>query len=340
MSRREKNWEFTYTSAAQSIYALLQYTDKKEDYSLTDVMGLTGHAFRINIHPENVSPAGTTMFSPTELLEKGLRVLGLTAEHLYGFRTPAPPEKLQEAIEFAKESIDRGIPVIGWSLFIPEFGIIYGYDDEKQELYCKDIEREGALPYAKLNELPLNFVFMLRVRDSLPVDAKEAWKAALASILEFSRGEAPTLSQDFKHGITGYDAWMQAFRNRTIDPFGNAYNVEVVCCAREFAVQFFREFPKKWAGHTPLEQEMLSLAEEAAEQYEQVADALRQMELLFPIPQGGEPNDPIYAEQAITLLTAAKAAEEQGVGTLQRMYEAILREEEQRKSEDEMPLPQ
>lgn len=325
--RKEDNWEKTWTSAAQSIYALLQYTDKKESYSLVDIMGLSGHAFRINIHPSNVSPAGPTMFAPTDLLVKPLHILGLNAEELDGFPTPAPPEKLQEAIVFAQESIDRGLPVIGWSLFVPEFGIIYGYDDEKQELYCKDHENEGAISYAKLNELAMNFIYMMRIRDSFPVEPLSAWKTSMEIILEFASGKAPTLSPEFKHGLEGYDAWIQAFENRTVDPFGNAYNTEVVCCAREYATRFFQEFPQKWSNDTNIGQVLLKLGEEAAVHYENVANSLREMRDMFPFPQGGDPNNLLQAQKAIALLTEAKAAEQVGINVIQQMYDAILRSE-------------
>ncbi|MCR8646013.1 hypothetical protein NV379_25660 [Paenibacillus sp. N1-5-1-14] len=323
----ERSWEKTFTAAAQSIFAILQYTDKKDSYTLVDIMGLTGHAFRINIHPNDVSPAGPTMFSPTELLEKGLNILGFTCEQLYGFPTPAPPEKLEEAVRFAQETIDRGVPAIGWSLFIPEFGVIYGYDDEKQELYCKDPSQEGPLPYSKLNELPLNFVFMLRARESVLVDQLQAWKIALERIVKFAREEAPTLSKDYRHGLAGYDAWIQAFRNRTVNPFGNAYNAEVVGDAREFAVQFLQSLPSKWSAKTNMEKEICELAMEAAMHYEKVAEVFRVFQCLFPHPHGGDPNDLKNAEHAITLLECAKENETLGVAILEQMYNQILRAE-------------
>jgi hypothetical protein len=323
----ERSWEKTFTAAAQSIYAILQYTDRKDSYTLVEIMGLTGHAFRINILPNDVSPAGPTMFSPTELLEKGLNNLGFTCEQLYGFRTPAPPEKLEEAVKFAQESIDRGIPAIGWSLFIPEFGVIYGYDDEKQEFYCKDPLHEGPLPYSKLNELPLNHVFMLRVRDSVPVEPLQALKTALERIVQFAHENAPTLSKDYRHGLAGYDAWVQAFRNRTVNPFGNAYNAEVVGDAREFAAQFLRTLPSKWSGKTEMELNICKMAEEAAFHYEKVADAFRVFQHLFPHPHGGDPNDVENANEAIRLLENAKESEAIGVVFLERMYTELLQGE-------------
>ena len=67
----------TWSPSAQAVYGLLQYTDKKNLYSLADIMFITNSAFMINIHPESVSGAGPTMFSP--LPYDGERVIG------YGF---------------------------------------------------------------------------------------------------------------------------------------------------------------------------------------------------------------------------------------------------------------
>lgn len=320
---RERSWEKTFTAAAQSIYALLQYTEKQNMFTLVDVMGLTDHAFRINIQPDDVSPAGPTMFSPTELLEKGLNILGFTCEHLHAFPTPAPPEMLEKAVKFAQETIDRGIPAIAWSIFVPEFGVIYGYDDERQEFYCKDPSHEGPLPYAKLNELPLNFVCMLRVQDSVPVDLKHAWKQSLDRIVTFAQERAPTLSKAFRHGLAGYDAWIQALSNRTVNPFGNAYNAEVVGDAREFAAQFLWCLPAKWQGDTEADHQIRELAEKAAVHYEKVAESLLEFQQLFPHPHGGEPNEPANAEAAIRLLEQAKASEASGVAVLEQMQEVL-----------------
>ncbi|WP_374019509.1 hypothetical protein ABU162_07430 [Paenibacillus thiaminolyticus] len=76
MIATSNDWTMTWTSAVQAIYALLPYTDKKDRYTLTDVMGVSGHAFRINIHPADVNAAGPTMFDPGQLLEHGLHLLG------------------------------------------------------------------------------------------------------------------------------------------------------------------------------------------------------------------------------------------------------------------------
>ncbi|PWV97904.1 hypothetical protein DFQ01_12091 [Paenibacillus cellulosilyticus] len=320
---QEERKNRTYTAAAGAIYAVLQYTSQKDSYTLTDVMGLTGHAFRINIHPEDVSPAGPTMFSPTELLEKGLNNLGFAAEQLYGFPTPAPLEKLEQAIRFAQETIDRGIPAIGWSLFTAEFGVIYGYDDEKQELYCSDRAQDGPLPYAKLNELQMKFVFMLRIIGELTVDPLAALKTALAGIVQFARGKAPTLSDTFKHGLAGYDAWIQAFEGGKVNPFGNADNARIVGDAREYAVEFLRSLSEKWTGDGQEQLAIRSLSQEALPHFERVVEAFRALQLRFPFPHGGEPNDPVQAAEAIKLLTVARDSETAGIAVLERLLEQL-----------------
>lgn len=62
----------TWTTAADVIYKMLQYTDRK--LSLPMVMGLTGHAFRINIVPKSVHIAGPTGYNFSEVLPRGCTI--------------------------------------------------------------------------------------------------------------------------------------------------------------------------------------------------------------------------------------------------------------------------
>jgi hypothetical protein len=47
MTAATRDWSRTWTSAASAIYEAVRYTDKS--FSLVDVMGYTGHAFRLNM---------------------------------------------------------------------------------------------------------------------------------------------------------------------------------------------------------------------------------------------------------------------------------------------------
>ncbi|MFC5467486.1 hypothetical protein ACFPPD_02070 [Cohnella suwonensis] len=65
------------------------------------------------------------------------------------------------------------------------------------------------------------------------------------------------------------------------------------------------------------------MAEEAAVHYDKVAEAFIEFQQLFPFPQGGEPNDPANAEEAIRLLEQAKVDEASRVAVLERMREEL-----------------
>src|SRR5690606_38586247 len=106
------------------------YTDKK-NYTLVDVMGITGHAFRINIDPKRIDVSGPTMFPGGYIIRRNLCNLGFIS-NLSDTDKPFTPAKVEQVFALIQQSIDRGIPAIAFDLFIPEFGLIYGYDDEQQ----------------------------------------------------------------------------------------------------------------------------------------------------------------------------------------------------------------
>jgi hypothetical protein len=304
------------------VYGLLQYTDKKELYSLADVMFITGNAFMINVHPVTVFAAGPTLFSPFQLTGKGLLATGFDiAESFY--RIPASPEQLERYVQFVKESVDRGLPVIGWDLFCPEFGLIYGYDHHKQLLYARDAEKDGVIPFGEINNRRFTCIHATAILASAPVDPLDTLIDSLRRALQFSNETNRHASSEYRHGLPGYDAWIEAFTTRCIDIPSHAYNLAVSLDGRTFAAQFFSGFPDTVFGKTPLGAELAPLAAEAALHYRETADALAELAERFPFPRGGEPNDREEAEWAIPRLIRAREAETKGVAVMQRMLDLL-----------------
>ncbi|HET7657485.1 MAG TPA: hypothetical protein VFK37_04270 [Bacillales bacterium] len=307
----------TCTSAAQVMYGAIQYTDKK-DLTLAEVMGFTSHAFRININAENVDVAGPTGYEWREILPEGLRNLGFqTAYRGAPNFTPPTPDELSDAIELVQKSIDRGVPAIAWDLFIPEFGLLYGYDDDKQVLMAKDFEKEGELDYEKLGRGQIGELFVLTIENSIPLDKTSSLKGSLEMILEHAhKRQHKHEKPPYQNGLAGYDAWIQAFSNRSVDPFGNAYNTLVVSDARRYAVDFLHgiEEAPQYDGT------VRDLASRAAVHYHKAKDSLARLSDRFPFPGGGSPIEDGEPGHAIQMLTEAKQAEEQGVKLLEEMY--------------------
>ncbi|WP_102028796.1 GyrI-like domain-containing protein [Salirhabdus sp. Marseille-P4669] len=306
---------YTWTSAAQAIYALLQYTDKKS-LTLSEVMGYSTHAFRMNIHPESVSPAGTTMFDPLDLVPRGLKTLGILTL-IESLQTPLPDKKLADMVRFIQTRLDRGFPVISWDLFAPEFGVIYGYDNEKQVFFAKDVEKDSTIKYSELNERRFNHLFLNSFLHSYPRSIPIMLKEALPRVIEFLKGKSKAaISREYKHGLEGYEAWIQAFNGRKIDAAGNAYNAAVVADARKYACDFFTQLINKWEMNTDLDRQVASYLQEGERIYGKVAEIIDDLPRMFPFPHGGEPNAPINAQRAIELLQAAHKWEKEGLKVL------------------------
>lgn len=314
----QKDWTKTMTSAAAAIHAAVAYTDKKH-YSLVDVMGITGHAFRINIDPDHIDVAGPTMFPGGYLIRRNLCNLGFISS-LSDTEKPFTPEKVEKVLALIQQSIDKGIPAIVFDLFIPEFGLIYGYDDDKQLFHAKDVSKEGTLSYSAFVE-SRNMLWVTTISESLPHSKYEILRMALDMIVEHARGREwqHIFEGDYMIGLAGYDAWISCMQRRKADPFGNAYNISVISDAREFAVQFLRELVIRWNGENVVERTVRKMAAEAASHYSKSAAALVVMRELFPFPNGGRPDEPAVADRAVELLQEAKEAELRGVEVLERL---------------------
>ncbi|MDF2720624.1 MAG: hypothetical protein K0Q59_299 [Paenibacillus sp.] len=224
-----------------------------------------------------------------------------------------------------QRSVDQGIPAIAWDLFVPEFGVIFGYDDEKLEFHAKDVTKEGTLPYQKLGRGQVGELFVLTLNEFAEMDKKAALTGALELITHHARVRYHRHPKPpYQNGLAGYDAWIGAFRRGAVDMFGNAYNAALVCDARAHAAAFLRHVQLRWNGDSPEERGIARLAGEAAEHYQAVFDALVLLPPLYPFPQGGNPNIAANAAYSIDVLERAKAAEERGVEVLERLL-VVLR---------------
>ncbi|MDF2961979.1 MAG: hypothetical protein K0S39_3714 [Paenibacillus sp.] len=314
-----KDWNVTWTTAAGAIHGAISYTDKKH-LTLVDIMGFTGHAFRMNIDPKIINAAGPTSFPGGYILRRNLCNLGFTS-CLADAEMPILPEKVEQTIAMVQESIDRGIPAIAFDLFTPEFGLIYGYDDELQVFHAKDVSKDGTLTYNQFANPKIGLLFVTTISESLPHSKYEMLRMALDMILDHARGREWThvFKDRFAMGLAGYDAWIDVMERRCADEHGNAYNIAVIADAREYAAEFLRSVAVQWDGSNVVERTVRKHAAEASEHYTSVARAFAGLRSLFPYPQGGNPKDSDRAENAIRLLKQAKEEETKGVEILEKL---------------------
>ncbi|UQZ86543.1 hypothetical protein SK3146_05836 [Paenibacillus konkukensis] len=317
----------SWTSAAVAMYGAIRFTGRHE-LDLIDVMGYTGHAFRINIHPRNVDVAGPTGYPWGPFFAEGLGNLGFrTASVRSANLAPPTAEELTRGLNLIQASLDKGIPVIGWDLFIPEFGLLYGYDDDKKLLHAKDPKMKdgGTLPYEKLGRGEISELFVMSLEEARPFDKASALRGALAMAIHHARQrEHQHELPPYMNGLAAYDGWKQAFSSRAVSEFGNAYNTVLVYDARLYAAAFMKRLQQVWDADDELEQDIRQAAFEAERHYARVAESLKVMHTMFPFPQGGSPNDPSESMRAIERLEEAQSAEEQAVLVLERMASLLL----------------
>jgi RNA polymerase sigma factor (sigma-70 family) len=311
-------WKQCKSSFAGAVYAMLPFTVHNE-YSLTDVMGLTGQAFRLTVEEECVDVTGPMMYFWESKFRDGLLNLGLKSEHSGDGGAPPTAFMLNKGIVHIRRSIMRGMPVIAWDLFTPEFGIIYGYDDEGQLLYAEDVRAKKLIPYDRFGRGLSGGLFVLSVTGELPIDYWDAVQNALDMAIRHANGEMTFVG--YVCGLSAYNCWKDAFRRRCVHSLGNAYTAVIAADARAHAAKFVRVLERKLTktGHS----EAAAVAGEAVMRYEAVAEALSKFSVLFPFPAGGSPNDPAEAEAGVKLLDQAMIAEEAGVKVLERLRQSI-----------------
>jgi predicted DNA-binding protein YlxM (UPF0122 family) len=331
----------TWITCAMAMYGMIEKTDKKLSYPM--VLGLSGHAFRLTIMPGDIHIAGPTMFNFPTVLQQGLRNIGFESSVVSEMKpseeplnnanlidpvqiSPAArkkrelPQLLPQALELIHRSIDRGYPVLSWDLFIPEFGLIYGYDDEQKQLYAADnCGHDQTIAYEDLGRGLVEDLFVLSLGVAIQTDQRTMLKQAIqAALHNYHNQEACPVSVS---GLAAYPAWQAAFQQGSIEPNGNAYTTALALDARRNAALFLEEIADTWTD-TAFDA-IRPVIRDAAELYGNIADRFAELGQLFPFPAGGEPNNPEISKQAIAILQTIEQQEKEAVLLLERISKAL-----------------
>ncbi|MDF2649216.1 MAG: hypothetical protein K0Q73_5021 [Paenibacillus sp.] len=122
-------------SFTDSLYAVLTAAGLFEGpkYMLS---GLSGMAFKFTVHERLLSMSVSAYGQWGHEHKPAIDNLGIFTESDGGrTRHPTFRHYQREAVDWVKSSLDRGIAAIYW---IPEFGVIHGYDDEDQVFFVQD----------------------------------------------------------------------------------------------------------------------------------------------------------------------------------------------------------
>jgi hypothetical protein len=164
------------------------------DWTLTDLMGISGDAFRLNV-ATGCNWQGISTFDWSYSAYRTLERLGLSGT-CFGRpgRKTISPEQQVDVLSAIQETVDRGLPAILWNLEINKFGFVYGYNDEERTIIYRGYEQQvRTFRYEQLGrtgqEPPL-FVMAIRQRVASPVSEHEI----LSSIVDHAKGKEPPIA--------------------------------------------------------------------------------------------------------------------------------------------------
>ncbi|UFJ42422.1 BtrH N-terminal domain-containing protein [Brevibacillus humidisoli] len=316
----------TWTSWVDSLYTPLYVAgDNRPTHEL---MGITGFAFRMQMQNEMICSSSTVVFDWQRVFTESALRLGYKSSFYYGrFENAYLPhvsdhfplvDDNRQAIEAIRSYIDAGKPVIAFDLFLPEFGVIYGYDDEKRVLYAMDAAKEegGEFPYEKLGQTYSLILCVGALDEPVKIDQAEALRQALQFAVDHARGRDIYASDCYTTGLAAYDLWIKHLEKGpgTIDKNVNAYVIAVFADARANAVTFLRE--------ASVSEAVKPYTDNAAAAYERVHMELEQLCQRYPFPHGGTLTEENLRE-SMENLTKAKQAEEEAIVNLEKALELL-----------------
>lgn len=290
------------------------------DVSDAWLFGATGHAFVVNIH-EVVCPSGPTKWK-TEMLAVLGRNVGYISDRVFSHKSANDfTDHQADAWNLVKAAIDAELPCYGWELAVPEYYLVYGYDDVGYYYRDFDGTGRGPKPWQELGGSEIGVLEMYRLKPGAPADDVTAVKEALEFALEIAESPTKWIYPGYQAGITGFDTWIRALESGKVDGFGNAYNAAVWHECRSYAAAFLREAQHRIGGG------ITSLFEEAIRQYSVVAEHLARFTELFPFTGPNTAGTEVTAEdrvrKGLNHLRTARSAEESGLLTLERIARRV-----------------
>lgn len=309
--------DLTFPNALQH---LLPYSDQA--MTKHQLYGWTNYAFKINVWKQHIGPLSMhdwNTFKANALVNVGYHCRTMDVYNFAFKDHPKKPFLIWENVRLIRESIDRGVPALLHDALHPEFGLVYGYDDEKQLFYAADTlgcgEFNAALGHQRTKSL---YLVIAEGRFRL------APQAQLIRLLRLIRrhargGEAVFLSQ--VNGLAAYDEWIASVQGETADALGHASNVRILLDARESAMHFWDELADSWSeGEAAAGTQQREWMRQAAAAYGEVYGHFERLGERFPFPDYRE-WDAENRAFAAAALGEAKQAEEKAIVALEQLLD-------------------
>lgn len=209
--------------------------------------GLTGMAFKFTVH-ERLLPLSVSAYG-NWVDEHGAAVdnVGLlTDRDAVRTRYATFRHYQRDAIEWTKRSLDRGIGVIYW---IPEFGVIRGYDDEDGVFFVQD-GTSGEDQIVLYDNLGLNFTgfwYGEAVADAIEVPLETmALESVRLALDDWTTPHKTLPNTDIGSGRLAYTFMTRALLKGDYDASGARYIIQSYVYARNEIRQYLNDISHLW----------------------------------------------------------------------------------------------
>lgn len=289
-------------SYVDSLHAILTHAGlfQGSKYMLA---GYTGMAFKLSVHRRLLPMSVTAYGQWGESHRSGIDNLGIFTIWDGGrTRHPTFGYYQRDAVNWVKRSLDAGIGVIYW---LPEFGVIHGYDDCDRIFYVQDgwSKESQILLYDNFGLNFTGFWYCQVFGDQVHIPEQEKLLESLRLAIEDWDIPYRLLpDRNVASGRLAYDVWVEALRGGDYDESGAAYILESYCQSRTEMQMYLRDARGIW---TELEQ--------AYTCYEQLGALISQMKGCMIQEHNRWIMQADATEKLAQVLLEAKALEEQAV---------------------------
>ena len=315
----ELRWDWTQTNSTLRCWAII-YQTLGLDITYADLMGVTGMAFRLQLHEQwcGSSPhlicgwrGGENLLiqaSPFQIVGIGVRA--------------DDPESVETARQRIRDSIDRGIPVITSS---EEDGLIVAYEDEGRMLIWHNYFKMGRPQWERMDKWPWG-VGLLE-RRPIPPDRPACYRASLQAAVNLW---STARFGDYHSGQAAYEKWVRELREE--DRFAaldekalrrlahnNAHIYESLYRARRCAVEYLDRITDAFG---PEQQADLRRARELYAEVAALLGGADRPTVVAPYPHNWKPGETWTQEQRLrqaSNLEQAQRLEVQAVETLRHL---------------------
>jgi hypothetical protein len=207
-------------------------------------------------------------------------------------------------------------------LEVPEFYVVYGYDDTGYFYSGPGCDSgRGPKPWRELGDTGIGVLELYSLQPGKTADDETVVKQAFDFVLKHASNNPEWIFDGYRAGLEGYDNWISALKSGNASEMGMRYNGQVWHECRQNGVAFLEEAKQKLPDRDGGE------LDDAISSYTIVSDRLGEVAGLYPWDGDASDEDTVPVDDrnrsAVKALSAAREAEERGLAALQRIAENL-----------------